>query len=127
MDNGKFPNFDTGIHTRCNFQRGEIQNRIKCEGKIFAKETSQFTTFLKQDNLKEMLVDTEAKGIKTHKECDKQQFKEILPYINDYYLVLEVNLLHKLEKKQHINIYRSAKTCYHKFYFPIRAQYSLGG
>ena len=30
------------------------------------------------DDLKEILVDAEAKGIKTHKERDKKQFKEIL-------------------------------------------------
>ena len=36
------------------------------------------------DDLKEILVDTEAKGIKTHKERDKKQFQEILPDINYY-------------------------------------------
>ena len=99
MDTGEFPNFDTGIHTGCNFRRGEIRNRSNCEGKIFPKETSRLATFLKQDDLKEILVEAEAKGIKTHKERDKKQFKEILPYINYQYLVLEVNLLYKLEKK----------------------------
>ena len=71
MDNGEFPNFDTGIYTGCNFRRGEIRNRSKVEGEIFPKETSQLATLLKQDDLKEVLVDAEAKGIKTHKERDK--------------------------------------------------------
>ena len=79
MDTNEFPNFDTDINTECNFRRGEIRNRIKCEGKIFAKENSRLATFLKQDDLKEILVDTEAKGVKTHKERHKQQ---ILPKIN---------------------------------------------
>ena len=82
MDTGQFSNFHTGIYTGCNFRRGEIRNRSKCDGKIFLKETSRPPTFFKPDDLKEMLVDAEAKGIKTHKERDKKQFKEILPYIN---------------------------------------------
>ena len=77
MDTGEFPNFDTSIYTGCNFWQGEIRNRIKCEGKIFAKETSRLATFLKQDDLKEILVDVKAKVIKTCKERNKQQFKEI--------------------------------------------------
>ena len=66
-----FPNFDNGRYIGCNFRRGEIRNRRKCEGKIFAKETSQH---LKQDELKGILVDAKAKGIETHKERDKKQF-----------------------------------------------------
>jgi len=49
---------------------------------IFPKGTSWLATFLKEDDLKQILVDAEAKGIKTQKERDKKQFKEILPYIN---------------------------------------------
>ena len=79
---GDFPNFDNGIYIGCNFRRGEIPNRRKYEGKIFLKETSRLAKFLKQDDLKEILVDAKAKDIKTHKEHDKKQFKEILPYIN---------------------------------------------
>ena len=82
MDTGEFPNFHTGIYTGCNFRRGEIRNRSNCEGKIFPKETSRLAKFLKQDDLKEILVDAEAKGVKTHKERNKKQLKEILPYID---------------------------------------------
>ena len=99
MDTGEFPNFDTGIYIGCNFRRGEIPIRRKCEGKIFPEGISRLATFLEQDDLKEILVDAEAKGIKTHKERDKKQFKEILPYINHWHLGLEENLLRKLEKK----------------------------
>ena len=74
MDTGEFQNFDTGIYTGYNIRRGEIWKRDKCEGKIFPKETSRLATFLKQDDLKEILVDAEAKGIKTHKERHKKQF-----------------------------------------------------
>ena len=72
MDTDEFPNFDTGIYAKCNFQRGEIRNRRKCEGRIFPKETLRLATFLKQDDLKEILLDAEAKGIKTHKGRDKK-------------------------------------------------------
>ena len=82
------------IYIGCNFRRREIRIRRKCEGKIFPKGISRLATFLKQDDLKEILVNAEAKGIKTHKERDKKQFKEILPYINHWHLGLEANLLH---------------------------------
>ena len=39
------------------------------------KGTSWLAMFLKEDDLKEILVDTEAKGIKTQKEGDKKKIQ----------------------------------------------------
>ena len=56
-----------------------------------------------------MLVDAEAKSIKTHKERDKKQFKEILQLL--VFSSRSKFITQIREKKQHVNVYRSTKTC----------------
>lgn len=65
--------------------------------------------FLKEDDLKEILVDTEAKGIKTQKEGDKKKNnsrKYCHTSIIASILVLEVSYPNQQKKnKQHVNVY----------------------